>query len=68
MDQDAALPFALPEDDPADHVTAIVPDPPAAEPDRFTVLAVVVEGAVFTDSVNDDGGGLVELLCAAYIV
>jgi hypothetical protein len=66
MDQDAALPLAPPEDEAIDHVTVIVPDPPAAEPERFTVVAVVVEGVAFTDNVNKAGGG--ELLCAAYIV
>ena len=70
MDHAAAVPLAMPEDVAADHVTAIVPDPPAAEPDRFRVLAVVVEATVFTDNVNEGWGegGIVELPCAAYIV
>jgi hypothetical protein len=70
MDHAAAVPLADPEEDPFDHVTDIAPDPPAAEPDRFTVLAVVVAGVAFTESVRALAGGfgVVEPLCAAYIV
>ena len=60
----AAVPVALPDiatdDDAVDHVTEIVPDPPAAVPVKLTDDAVVVAAVAATDSVN---AGAPDVVC-----
>ena len=65
-------PVAVPEAAPVDQVTAIVPEPPEAEPDMLIADANVVEGGTVTVSVSGgvEGGGLggVVAFCAAQSV
>jgi hypothetical protein len=78
-----AVPDAAMDDEPDDHVTEIVPDPPDAAPDKLTVVAVVVAEVAFTVSVNGPtvgevgfvggvgvtgGAGVPAPVCAAYKV
>jgi len=76
----AALPAAAPDtatvDDAVDQVTDIVPAAPAAAPVKVTAAAVVVDAVAFTLKLNAEpvgggagaGAGVVEPVCAAYIV
>jgi hypothetical protein len=68
--QAEAGPLAIPENPLADQVTEIVPDPPLAEPVRFSVEPVVLEGTVLTVSVSGPGdeGSLGVPSVAAYSV
>jgi hypothetical protein len=61
MLQADAGPAAVPEAPPLDdHVTVMTPVPPAADPDRLTLDAVVVEATAFTVRVRGGvGGGVV---------
>ena len=70
--QEDASPVAVPEA-PAldDHVTVMTPVPPAADPDRLTLEAVVVEATAFIVRVRGGivggtgGGTMVTEVCAA---
>jgi hypothetical protein len=56
MLQADAKPAAVPEAPPLDdHVTVIPPIPPAADPDKLTLDAVVVEATAFTVRARGDG-------------
>ena len=58
MLQAEAEPAATPEEPPLDdHVTAIVPVPPAAAPDKLTLDAVVVEATPYTVNAKGEPGG-----------
>ena len=59
-------PVAVPEAAPVDQVTAIVPEPPEAEPDMLIADANVVDGGTVTVSVRGGvgGGGLVGVVAS----
>jgi hypothetical protein len=68
MLQAAAEPAAAPDAPPLeDHVTLIAPVPPAADPDKLTLDAVVVEATPFTVNAKGElGGGATGVeVCAA---
>ena len=68
MLQAAAEPATTPDAPPLDdHVTVIALVPPAADPDKLTLDAVVVEATPFTVNVKGEpgGGGTVMEVCAA---
>jgi hypothetical protein len=66
MVQAEAAPMAVPEAAPVDQVTAIVPEPPEAEPDRLIADAEVLDGGTATVSVRGGVGlgGFVGLMGA----
>ncbi len=68
MLQADAGPVAVPEAPPLDdHVTVMTPVPPAADPDKLMLDAVVVEATAFTARVRgrESQAGPVAEVCAA---
>ena len=68
MLQADARPAVVPEAPPLDdHVTVMPPVPPAADPDKLTLDAVVVEATAFTVRASEGGTVVIEV-GAAYSV